>query len=84
MGTDPTRAPLDLATLKEPSLIFDKALNEKCGNLTTIALKEVEANFTRGIVGPFSMKSAAIRVGGSGMLGTVVMVASMVGVGLWL
>lgn len=45
---------LDAATLKLPALTRDEALNQACGNLTTIALTEAERNFTMGIVAQFS------------------------------
>ena len=45
---------LDAAILKLPALTGNKALNQACGNLTTIALTEAERNFTMGIVAQFS------------------------------
>jgi hypothetical protein len=45
---------LDAAILKLPALTGDEALNQACGNLTTIALTEAERNFTMGIVAQFS------------------------------
>lgn len=35
--------------------MFDANLNRECGNLSTIAAKEVNVNFTNGIVGPFKI-----------------------------
>jgi basic membrane lipoprotein Med (substrate-binding protein (PBP1-ABC) superfamily) len=84
-GGDPTTAILDGATKKLPTVKFDKALNDNCGNLTTLAVKEAEVNFTMGIVGGFTMKkakSAAARMGSE--VGTVGMVVLMVGAGLLL
>ncbi|KAF2189124.1 hypothetical protein K469DRAFT_563005 [Zopfia rhizophila CBS 207.26] len=45
---------LNAAILKLPALTGDEALNQACGNLTTIALAEAERNFTVGIVAQFS------------------------------
>ncbi|OBT39912.1 hypothetical protein VE00_09581 [Pseudogymnoascus sp. WSF 3629] len=51
-GTDPTRVILDRASVefKAKNLKFDKALNTRCGNLSTVALREVNTNFSRGVV----------------------------------
>lgn len=68
-GSDPARAPLDTAITQLPALEFDKALNTECGNLTTVAFKEAEANFTNGIVLQFKVNAggresvAVLRVG---------------------
>lgn len=79
-GSDPARAPLDSAIPKLPALQFDAALNEKCGNLTTIAFEGAEANFTNGIVLQFKINGAPLRIGAGamGMAGLVAMVAVMV------
>lgn len=57
-GTDKSAGILNGAEKELPSLIDDKALNDKCGNLTAVALKEAPLNFTQGIVGPFRIKEA--------------------------
>ncbi|KFY83217.1 hypothetical protein V500_10133 [Pseudogymnoascus sp. VKM F-4518 (FW-2643)] len=51
-GTDPTRAILDRAFTEftAKNLMFDRALNAQCGNLSTVALREVERNFSQGVV----------------------------------
>lgn len=41
------------AILALPALTADAALNERCGNLTEVALAEAEANFTRAVVAQF-------------------------------
>ncbi|KAG9235969.1 hypothetical protein BJ875DRAFT_457744 [Amylocarpus encephaloides] len=85
-GTDPTTSILDTATKKfmDANMMMDKALNAECGNLSALAMKEAPVNFTNGIVGPFTIKkaSAGTRVGSG--LGSVVVVATMVGAALWL
>lgn len=78
---------LDEATAKytELALINDTKLNDNktgCGNLTELAIAEAPANFTKGIVGPFSI-SAAARLGG-GLGGSAVLTAALVGTALWL
>ncbi|OCK81931.1 hypothetical protein K432DRAFT_350075 [Lepidopterella palustris CBS 459.81] len=45
---------LDAAILKLPALTGNEALNQACGNLTTVAFTEAERNFTMGIVAQFS------------------------------
>ncbi|KAG9247837.1 hypothetical protein BJ878DRAFT_129254 [Calycina marina] len=79
LGTDPTRAPLDQAELKEPSLIFDAELNTRCGNLTTIALAAVNTNFSMGVVGPFQVNAAGRAVGSVSLaaLVSVILVAGL-------
>jgi len=79
-GSDPARAPLDAAIPLLPALQFDEALNQQCGNLTTIAYEGAEANFTNGIVLQFSINGASMRIGASsmGMAMLVAMVAAMV------
>ncbi|KFY02416.1 hypothetical protein V490_00501 [Pseudogymnoascus sp. VKM F-3557] len=51
-GTDPTRVILDHASLEfaAKNLKFDQALNAQCGNLSTIAMTEVNTNFSLGVV----------------------------------
>lgn len=41
------------AILAIPALTADQALNDRCGNLTEVALAEAEANFTRAVVAQF-------------------------------
>jgi hypothetical protein len=57
LGTDPTRVTLDDAMKRYTALnmLKDERLNRECGNLTTVALREVGRNFSNGIVGPFKV-----------------------------
>ncbi|KAK5053777.1 hypothetical protein LTR84_001738 [Exophiala bonariae] len=79
-GSDPARAPLDAAIPQLPALTKDVALNEQCGNLTTIAFEEAQTNFTNGIVLQFKINGAPLRIGAGamGMATLVAMVAVMV------
>ena len=56
-GTDPTANILDSAAqnFKNANMMFDANLNAECGNLSTLASEEVNANFSMGIVGPFKI-----------------------------
>ncbi|ORY56578.1 uncharacterized protein BCR38DRAFT_402198 [Pseudomassariella vexata] len=54
VGTKYDSEMLNAAQAKLPALTINKALNELCGNLTTVALTAAEANFTRGVVAQFS------------------------------
>lgn len=56
-GTDPTRVILDRASTEftAKNLMFDRELNTRCGNLSTVALREVGTNFSSGVVGPFKV-----------------------------
>lgn len=58
-------------------LINDTALNQQCGNLTDIAMKEAPKNFSKGTVGPFQINEG-IRLGSGGAI-TAMMTAAMVG-----
>jgi hypothetical protein len=58
-GTDKSVGILNGAENTLKSLIDDKALNDECGNLTAVAIKEAPLNFTQGIVGPFRIKEAS-------------------------
>ncbi|OBT72110.1 hypothetical protein VF21_09179 [Pseudogymnoascus sp. 05NY08] len=51
-GTDPTRVILDRASVEftAKNLKFDQALNAQCGNLSTVAFREVNTNFSEGVV----------------------------------
>lgn len=52
-GTTQSRGILDTPVPKLPALTADAALNQQCGNLTTIALTEAANNFTNGMVAQF-------------------------------
>jgi hypothetical protein len=66
-GSDPARAPLDSAMLQLPNFQFNATINSECGNLTTIAFKQAEVNFTEGIVLQFKVGvvNSAMAVGGN-------------------
>ncbi|KAF2476616.1 uncharacterized protein BDR25DRAFT_300551 [Lindgomyces ingoldianus] len=53
MGTLANQKMFNAAQAKLPKLTADAALNQACGNLTTVALTEAEKNFSSKIVGPF-------------------------------
>lgn len=58
-GTDKSQGILNGATKTLKTAINDKALNDQCGNLTAVAIREAPLNFTQGIVGPFQIKQAS-------------------------
>lgn len=67
-GSEHTAALLNNAEAKLPPLTKDEALNQQCGNLTTIALEGAANNFTLGIVAQYRIKNASVRnQGGLGM-----------------
>lgn len=49
-GTMQDGAMFKAAQLALPSMTIDKALNDRCGNLTTVALVEAEKNLTQKVV----------------------------------
>ncbi|KFY30321.1 hypothetical protein V493_01998 [Pseudogymnoascus sp. VKM F-4281 (FW-2241)] len=51
-GTNPTRVILDRAfeEFNANNLKFDTALNAQCGNLSTVSFREVDRNFSLGVV----------------------------------
>lgn len=61
-GTLAVAALLNGAQLALPVLTADAALNQACGNLTTIATTEAANNFTRGIVGQFTFTGSHTSV----------------------
>jgi hypothetical protein len=72
-GSDKTFGILDGATKTLKGLIDDKALNDECGNLTAVAIKEAPVNFTQGIVGPFTIKEASEATHNGRGLGMVIL-----------
>ncbi|ORY10681.1 hypothetical protein BCR34DRAFT_345751 [Clohesyomyces aquaticus] len=48
VGTLANKRMLNAAQARLPQLTADAALNQACGNLTTVALTEAERNFTQG------------------------------------
>lgn len=67
-GTDHSVAILNDAEAKLPPLTKNEALNQQCGNLTTIALAEAASNFTRGIVAQYRINAGVRIQGGLGMV----------------
>ncbi|KAF2278589.1 uncharacterized protein EI97DRAFT_456056 [Westerdykella ornata] len=49
-GTMQDGAMFKAAQLALPAMTVDKGLNDRCGNLTTVALVEAERNLTRSVV----------------------------------
>jgi hypothetical protein len=58
MGTDAASSILDTQSPKLMGMMFDKNLNDQCGNLSAIALTEAANNFTKGIVADLSIQPA--------------------------
>lgn len=72
--------------------MFDGDLNRECGNLSTLASEEVNANFSKGLVGPFEIVvkkdgqadlvqtntggRVGIEFGSLGLVGVMVLVGS--------
>ncbi|KAH8901844.1 hypothetical protein BR93DRAFT_942007 [Coniochaeta sp. PMI_546] len=61
-GTEHSAALLNDAEAKLPPLTKNEALNQQCGNLTTIALAEAASNFTRGIVAQYRITAKPGRM----------------------
>ncbi|KAF2654017.1 hypothetical protein K491DRAFT_576324, partial [Lophiostoma macrostomum CBS 122681] len=65
-----------------PPLMMDKALNDKCGNATKLAIDEAANNLTKGIVAQFEgVKPGTIRAGPE--LLAIVGVVILIFVGTW-
>jgi len=79
-GTDHSVKLLNDAEAKLPPLTQNEALNQQCGNLTTIALEGAANNFTQGIVAQYKI-SAGVR--NQGALG-VATIASLLSVGMFM
>ncbi|KAF1938228.1 hypothetical protein EJ02DRAFT_30159 [Clathrospora elynae] len=62
VGTMVSARMMNSAQAKLPALTADQTLNTVCGNWTEIALKEAEANFTRGIVAQFSTEGLPVGI----------------------
>lgn len=56
VGTLFNTAMLNQAVSELPKLTMDIALNQACGNLTTIALEQAALNYTQGLVAQFPFK----------------------------
>jgi hypothetical protein len=75
---------LNAAIAKLPALMVDAALNQQCGNLSTIAVTEAAKNFSNGIVAQFSnvdKNPQAIKAGPE--LLVIVIVIIMITGGMW-
>ncbi|KAB5531457.1 hypothetical protein GE09DRAFT_385759 [Coniochaeta sp. 2T2.1] len=75
-GTDHSVAILNDAQAKLPPLTKNEALNQQCGNLTTIAFSEAANNFTQGIVAQYRINGGARIQGGLGAIWAACLVAS--------
>lgn len=65
---------LNTATANLAKFQFDAAVNEQCGNLTTIAITGAEVNFTMGIVADLKINAAGRAVAaGWGMMAVAVL-----------
>ena len=49
-GNFPNAKMFSTAIVALPPMTIDLALNEECGNLTTVAATEAEVNYTKGVV----------------------------------
>lgn len=77
-GTAHSASLLNDAEAKLPPLTKNEALNQQCGNLTTIALSGAAVNFTQGIVAQYRMNAGVRNQGGLG----IVVVACLVALGM--
>lgn len=62
VGTIITARMLNAAQAKLPALTADVALNQRCGNLTELALTEAANNFTKGIVAQFTTEGLPVGI----------------------
>ncbi|PVH94606.1 hypothetical protein DM02DRAFT_618499 [Periconia macrospinosa] len=62
VGTITTANMLNAAQAKLPALTADVALNNQCGNLTTVAITEAANNFTKGIVAQFTTEGLPVGI----------------------
>ncbi|KAH8897874.1 hypothetical protein GQ53DRAFT_452660 [Thozetella sp. PMI_491] len=77
-GTYKSVTMLNNAQAALPALKFNVALNQQCGNASEIALVEAENNFTKGIIGEFTILEAP-GIAPSGLGGPATFV-SMLGI----
>ncbi|EON95648.1 putative metal tolerance protein 3 protein [Phaeoacremonium minimum UCRPA7] len=73
VGTSINAAMLDAAIAKLPAMTKDQALNDMCGNLTTVALTEAERNLTLRTVAQFDNVPAITVDNGLAVVFTTVM-----------
>ncbi|KAF1955830.1 hypothetical protein CC80DRAFT_79900 [Byssothecium circinans] len=62
VGTLTTAKMLNAAQVKLPALTKNEDLNNRCGNLTTLALTEAAKNFTNGIVAQFTTEGLPVGI----------------------
>lgn len=67
-GGFPARTPLDDAISQLPNFQFDSKINDECGNMTAIAIKDAATNFTHGQVLQFNID--AVQTGESVQIAT--------------
>lgn len=77
VGTLSNAALLNVMQARAAALAADAQLNQACGNLTAVALREVGANFTKGVVGQFVFVGNPVSII-NGPLIAVVCVACLV------
>ncbi|KAF2844651.1 hypothetical protein T440DRAFT_473202 [Plenodomus tracheiphilus IPT5] len=75
---------MDAAIKKLPALTADQTLNTVCGNWTEIALKEAEANFTRGIVAQFTTEGLPVGIKAGPLVGIIVVIVCALFSAVWI
>lgn len=84
VGTIYNARMMDAAIAKLPRLTADQMLNTVCGNWTDIALREAEANFTRGVVAQFTTTGLPVGIkAGPEVIGIVVTICALFSV-VWI
>jgi hypothetical protein len=74
LGTDTATSILDTQTPLLPAMTRDATLNERCGNLTTVALQGAATNLTNGLVLDLAIKAPA-GVGVDGLHVPIIVIA---------
>ena len=73
VGTIITARMLNAAQARLPALTADVGLNQRCGNLTELALTEAANNFTKGIVAQFTTEGLPVGIrAGPGLIAIVI------------
>lgn len=78
LGTLQNMAMLNGAMASLPVLTADAALNQACGNLTTIATEQAAINFTQGIVAQFTFTGNPSSVVNGPIMIVVTLVAMVI------
>lgn len=81
VGTLFNAAMLSQAVAELPQLTADVALNQACGNLTTVATTEAANNFTRGIVGQFSFTGSHTSIVNGPVIGVITIAGLLIMLG---